>query len=300
LENFKYCLFKGIRQKSALVSLIFIIIIIVLLNINCNDKENISKKYESEQQPKSKQIQTSDTTAKKYSPRRYVAEIVTTYPHDERAFTQGFEIRKGILYETSGRTGLSSLRKIDLATMKIKKILPLSKEYFAEGMTILNGKIYILTYTSEICLIYDLETLESLGTLTYKGEGWGLTNDGVHLIMSNGTNNINFINPENFQIIRTISVYDENNHPVNNLNELEYIDSEIWANIWTQNKIAIIDPKTGLLKAWIDCSPLFKEVSKYSNIDVLNGIAYDKEKKRIYATGKLWPYIFEIKIREIN
>lgn len=283
LENIKYAII------ICLVSFIF---------ISCNGKENLTKQYETTQQIQTKQLPQQSDTQSKELPKFFTAEILATYPHDERSFTQGLEIHKGILYETSGRTGLSSLRKIDIKNMKILKIIPLPKEFFAEGMTILNGKIYILTYTSEVCLIYDLQKLEPIGNFNYKGEGWGLTNDGNYLIMSNGTNVISYINPKTYEIVKSISIYDENMHPVKNINELEYIDSLIWANIWTQNKIAIIDPVSAKVKAWVDCTPLYNRVAEFNSIDVLNGIAYDSENKRIYLTGKLWPYIFEIKLKE--
>jgi len=225
----------------------------------------------------------------------YRYEIVNTYPHDTGAFTQGLQYYNGELYESTGLNGRSSLRREELTTGKILQRIDIDKQYFGEGMTILNGKIYMITYQTHIGFIYDLKTFKQLGTWEYEGEGWGLTNDGKNLIMSNGSNKLNYLDPQTLTIVKTLDVTDEG-FLVERLNELELIKGEIYANIWMTDRIARIDPATGKVNSWIDLSGLLTPTEK-DRADVLNGIAYDEKGERLFITGKLWPKLFEIKIK---
>jgi glutamine cyclotransferase len=227
----------------------------------------------------------------------YSYEVVNAWHHDPDAFTQGLQYLNGELYESTGLNGKSSLRRVELTTGKVLQKIDIPQEYFAEGMTILGDRIYQLTYQTHIGFIYDLKTFQQLGTWHYEGEGWGLTNDGKELIMSNGSNKINFLDPRSLAITHTIEVFDEG-YPVENLNELEYIKGEIFANIWTTDRVARIDPATGKVVGWIDLGGLLGPSEKTEKVDVLNGIAYDEKGDRIFVTGKLWPKLFEIKIKK--
>ena len=231
----------------------------------------------------------------------YDYEIVKTYPHDTKAFTQGLEFHDGILYEGTGGKDddnfFSSLRKVDFATGKVLQKHDLAREYFGEGITILGDKIYQLTWREMTAFEYDLKDFKLLRELRYSGEGWGLTNDGTNLIMSDGTHVIRFVNPQDFKTVRTIVVNDEKGKPVMELNELEFVKGEIWANIWQSGWIVRIDPATGKLLGRIDMNKLAdEEQDKNRNADVLNGIAYDPAGDRLFVTGKLWPTLFEIKV----
>ncbi len=222
-------------------------------------------------------------------------DIVNTFPHDHEAFTEGLQYYNGFLYESTGLNEHSHLRKLDLKTGKTLQNFDLDKQYFGEGITILNSKIYQLTYTSHIGFIYDLKTFKKLGSWNYQGEGWALTNDGTNIIMSNGSSNILYLDPNSLAIIKTIQVTD-GGLPVERLNELEYIRGEIWANIWQIDRIARIDPSSGKVIAWLDCANLITP-EEQQHADVLNGIAYDQQNDRVFITGKLWTKIFEIKLK---
>ncbi len=226
----------------------------------------------------------------------YTYEVVNTWSHDPDAFTQGLQYFNGELYESTGLNGRSSLRRVELTSGKVLQKIDIDKEYFAEGMTILGNKIYQITYQTHIGFIYDLKTFQKLGSWQYEGEGWGLTNNGKELIMSNGSNKINFLDPTSLAIVRTIEVTDEN-FLVENLNELEYIKGEIYANIWQRDRVVRIDPETGKVKGWINFSDLLSPQERTERVDVLNGIAYDEKQDRIFITGKLWPKLFEVKIK---
>lgn len=256
-------------------------LLFAFLNLNCK----------KEAEPP-KQIPPQNTTppAPVYS-----YEVVNTWHHEPDAFTQGLQYLNGELYESTGLNGRSSLRRVELTTGKVLQKIDIPNEYFAEGMTILGNKIYQLTYQTHIGFIYDLKTFKQLGTWQYEGEGWGLTNDGTYLIMSNGSNKINYIDPKSLTIVKTIEVYDEG-FRVENLNELEYIKGEIYANIWQTDRVARIDPATGKVVAWVDLAGLLMPQERTEKVDVLNGIAYDEKGDRIFITGKLWPKLFEIKL----
>ena len=231
----------------------------------------------------------------------YTYQIVKTYPHDPKAFTQGLIFHNGFLYEgTGGKNGdpfYSSVRKVDIETGKVLQKFDLSRDFFGEGITILNGKIYQLTWREGMGFVYDLNDFKLLKEFRYSGEGWGLTNDGANLIMSDGTHVIRFVNPENFENARTLSVFNEKGKPLMNINELEYIKGEIWANVWQEGKIVRIDPANGKLLGIINLEKLTDEqMDKDEDVDVLNGIAYDEAADRIFITGKKWRNLFEIRV----
>jgi len=227
----------------------------------------------------------------------FTYEIVNVFHHDPDAFTQGLQYYNEELYESTGLNGRSSLRRVDLKTGEVLQKIDIDKQYFGEGMTIFGGKIYMLTYQTHIGFIYDLKTFKQLGTWQYEGEGWGLTNDGTNLIMSNGSNKINYLDPQTLAIVKTLEVTDEN-FLVENLNELEYIKGEIYANIWMTDRVAKIDPATGKVIGWIELAGLLTPQERTEKVDVLNGIAYDEKTDRIFVTGKLWPKLFEIKLKK--
>lgn len=229
-------------------------------------------------------------------PVQYSFKIINVYPHNPDHFTQGLEIHEGFLYEGTGQEGKSGIFKKNLTSGKILQEHKIENQYFGEGITILNGKIYELTYKSRIGFVYDLNSFDLLKSWTYKSpEGWGLTNDGTNLIMSDGTEFLSFIDPVTFNMVKSLQVCDDQ-RLIGNLNELEYIDGEIWANIWLTNQIVRIDAKTGKVTGEIDLSGLLGSTYSKQNSeeDVLNGIAYDHAKKKLYVTGKLWPKLFEI------
>jgi glutamine cyclotransferase len=226
----------------------------------------------------------------------YGYTVVSTYPHNRDAFTEGLEFHDGVLYESTGLNGQSHLRKIDLKTAKVLQNIDLDKQYFGEGITIMGNKIYQLTYQNGIGFIYDLKTFKQIGQWNYQGEGWSLTNDGKNIIMSNGTGRIQFLDPTTLAVVRTLDVSDAG-MPLTYINELEYINGEIWANIWQTNYIIRIDPSSGKVNARLDMNGLLSP-SDTQGVDVLNGIAFDKTTNKIYVTGKNWPKMFEITVRQ--
>ena len=222
-------------------------------------------------------------------------KIVATYPHDPGAYTQGLVIKNGQMYEGTGRNGASSLRQVDLTTGAVLKSLPLDEKYFGEGITILNGKIYQLTWRNNLCFTYDLDSFQYKEHFKYAYEGWGVTEDGKNLIVSDGSSDIRFVDPSTFKELRKISVK-HGTERIKNLNELEFINGEIWANVWYDDRVARISPESGQLLGWIDLSNLFPRNQRKDKDQVLNGIAQDPDTKKIYATGKNWPNLFEIEI----
>ena len=226
-------------------------------------------------------------------------EIVHIYPHDPGAFTQGLIFVDGKLYEGTGQQGRSSLRQVDLESGRVVKKVDLPEPYFGEGITFLNGKIYQLTWEHQIGFIYDAETLEKTGQFQYTGEGWGLTNDGRSLIISDGSNRLRFLDPDSFRVTKTIAVTDGRT-PIKELNELEYVNGEIYANIWHDQRIVTIDPQSGRVTGWIDLSGLLQSGAVEDGEAVLNGIAFDPTDNRLFVTGKLWPHLFEIKLKRLS
>lgn len=222
--------------------------------------------------------------------------IVQAFYHDPESFTQGLAYYKGYIYESTGLHGKSVLRKIEIKTGKVIKEVNLKPQYFGEGMAILGNKIYQLTWKNNTGIIYDLHSFKKVGEFPYSGEGWGLTTDGKILFRSDGSSEILCINPVSMSVIRKIKVYDGNT-PIINLNELEFIRGEIWANIFMENVIVRISSRTGKVLGWIDLSSLQLLLSDVEKKDVLNGIAYNPATDRIFVTGKLWPRLFEIKLQ---
>lgn len=220
--------------------------------------------------------------------------VVRTYPHDRDAFTQGLQYLDGHLYEGTGLVGRSSIRRVDLQTGAVAQRLDMAGPYFGEGITVLNGELFQLTWQSGLAFVYDSQTFELRRRFRYRGEGWGLTHDGTHLIMSDGTNVLRFLDPATFDERRRVYV-SADGVPVLELNELEYIDGEVWANIWRTERVARVDPLSGHVTAWVDLAGLLSPQERLS-VDVLNGIAYDPDGDRLFVTGKLWPKIFEIRV----
>ena len=225
----------------------------------------------------------------------FTYKIINIYPHDQNAFTQGLAFEEGTIYEGTGLNGQSTLRRRKLETGDILKIHNLSQEFFGEGITVYKDKIIQLTWKSKTGFVYDKASFKLLKTFHYPAEGWGITHDGERLIMSDGTAYLYFLNPENFQEVRRIEVRD-NTHPVNKLNELEYVRGEIFANVWLTDQIARIDPQTGRVTGWINLDGLFPVDDADKTRKVLNGIAYDAKNDRLFVTGKLWPNLYEIKL----
>lgn len=231
------------------------------------------------------------------TPEIWAYEIVSTYPHNLENFTQGFEFSENQLYESTGQKGGSKIAKIDLSTGNDISKIALDATHFGEGITILGDTVYQLTWTTNKCFLYNKNTLEILPKdFTYQGEGWGLCNDGNQLIMSDGTERLTFRNPKTFEVIKTIEVY-THEQPVIRLNELEYIDGLIYANIWMTSNIAIIEPETGRVIGVIDGTNL-ATIGRGKIGEVFNGIAYNKAEDAIYVTGKLWEKIIKIKLKK--
>jgi glutamine cyclotransferase len=275
----------------------YFLILIAVLSMSCNETQS-----NSNNRVDMTNNANSNVSAAKFT--EYDYEIVKTYPHDPKAFTQGLDFHKGFLYEGTGGSRArgdnfySSLRKVEIETGKVLQKFDLPDEYFGEGITILNDKIYQLTWHEQTAFVYDLNDFKLLKEFRYSGEGWGLTNDGTNLIMTDRTHVIRFINPENFELVRTLAVFDEKRKPVMELNELEYINGEIWANIWQKDDIVRINPANGNILGRINFEKLVENEMKNSlDADVLNGIAYDEATNRIFITGKRWKRLFEIKIK---
>ncbi len=234
---------------------------------------------------------------------------LATLPHDNRAYTQGLAFEDGFLYESTGLYGQSTLRKVDLKTGAVLMNVTLPKQYFAEGMEIVGDKIYQLTWKEGFCFVYDKKTFQLSGKFQYGGEGWGLAFDGEKLILSDGSATLRFFDPATFKQKGKLAVSyrdpkTKKSFPVKDLNELEYIHGEIWANVWQTPKIARIDPKSGDVIAWIDFTNFVPEQFKREHLglpfeqggNVLNGIAFDKATDRVFITGKNWPVLYEIRI----
>jgi glutamine cyclotransferase len=221
-------------------------------------------------------------------------KLVRAYPHDPHAFTQGLEYYSSYLYESTGIAGQSTLRKVSLQNGQVIRQVNLPQQYFGEGLTIFHDKVYQLTWLSKKGFVYDLRSFRQVGEFPYDTEGWGLTHDERSLIMSDGTNKIRYIDPVSFAVTRTIELYAEG-HGVVNLNELEYVKGEIFANIWHSPRIARVDPRSGQVVAWIDLTSIVS-MEPHREEDVLNGIAYDQATDRLFVTGKNWSKLFEIRI----
>jgi len=232
-------------------------------------------------------------------PSYYTYEVVNTYPHDITSYTQGLEFHNGELYESTGQKKESKLRKVNFETGEVLKNVDLDDSYFGEGLTILNDKIYQLTWRAKRGFVYDVNTFEKLSTFNYgtSKEGWGICNDGKTLFKSDGTEKIYLLNPENLTEQGHIEIYTEKGK-IPSLNELEWINGKIFANIYHRNGVVIINPETGGVEGVIDFKPLKKLVKQHPDLDVLNGIAYHPERKTIFVTGKNWDKLFEVKIKK--
>jgi len=228
------------------------------------------------------------------APKQYSVKVVCEYPHDRGAYTQGLFFDGGELYESTGQTGQSSFRKVDLQTGKVLRKLDFNRKYFGEGSVIFQDKMYMLTWTSKVAFVYDAKTLEYLKTYSYPREGWGLTTDGKSLIASDGSSNLYFLDGE-FRLQKSIKVTMDG-RSVRYLNELEWIDGKIWANVYTTDMIVIINPNSGVVEGVVDCTGLLPDRLRRYDTDVLNGIAVLDG--RIFLTGKNWPKIYEIELKE--
>lgn len=223
----------------------------------------------------------------------FTGQVVNEYPHDPEAFTQGLVWEAGKFYESTGLEGKSNIREVDLFTGAVKRQRDVPG-VFGEGIAVLGGKLYQITWKNGRCIVYDAATFTPTGQeFTYTGEGWGLTTDGTSLVMSNGTSTVVFRDPKTFAVTRSITVTDKG-VAIDKLNELEWVKGELWANVWTSDQIARIDPKTGTVVGWVDVTGLLSPAER-AKVDVLNGIVYDAANDRIYVTGKNWPKLFEIR-----
>jgi glutaminyl-peptide cyclotransferase len=221
--------------------------------------------------------------------------ITHAYPHDSRAFTQGIEYRDGMLFEGTGRHGESTLRRVDVTTGKVLQQVAVPPEHFGEGITSWGPTIVQLTWQSQLGFVYDRNTFKLRRTFKYTGEGWGLTHNATELIMSDGSASLRFLDPKTLMETRRLLVTDAG-IVIRDLNELEWVDGEIYANVWQTNFIARISPTTGRLLGWINLTGLLSPDEQRSGADVLNGIAYDEAGRRLFVTGKLWPRLFEIRL----
>jgi glutamine cyclotransferase len=224
----------------------------------------------------------------------YGYEVVRSYPHDRSAFTQGLFVRNGFFYEGTGMNGQSGIRKVKIETGEVLQSRPLAPQYFGEGIVEWKGSIVQLTWQHGIGFVYDAETFAPTRTFTYRGEGWGITHDGTRLIMSDGTAQLRFLDPATLKETGRVTVRDARG-PVENLNELELVKGEVFANVWGSERIARIAPADGRVTGWIDLAGLLTPTER-ANADVLNGIAYDAASDRLFVTGKWWPRVFEIKL----
>jgi glutaminyl-peptide cyclotransferase len=225
----------------------------------------------------------------------YGYDVVNVYPHDREAFTQGLLYRDGVLFESTGLNGRSTLRKVRLEDGQVLQQIRVDSRYFAEGLTDWGGRLVQLTWSTNVGFVYDLASFKLLRTFNYTGEGWGLARDGRRLIMSDGSPALRFLDPESLQVTGRVEVKD-NGVPVEDLNELEVVEGQVYANVWMTDRIAMIDPASGAVTGWINLAGLMPRGST-SGDAVLNGIAYDAQRKRLFVTGKLWPRLFEIRVR---
>ncbi len=226
-------------------------------------------------------------------------EIIKVWPHDRAAFTQGLIFRDGFLYESTGLNGRSSLRKVKLETGEVVQRESVASEYFAEGLTDWKDRLIQITWQSQLGFVHDLKTFKREGQFHYSGEGWGITHDARRLIMSDGTSTLRFLDPQSFKQTGALEVTYQGK-PLANLNELEFVRGRILANVWQSNSIVVIDPGSGRVTAQIDLPGLLSAEDRAVGVDVLNGIAYDARHDRLFVTGKLWPKLFELKLKHTD
>ena len=232
-------------------------------------------------------------------PEEFTFEVVNKFPHDPKAYTQGLVWLDGFFYETTGLNGESTLRKVEPTTGNVLQKVALDREIFGEGMTIRDGKIYQVSWRNQTGFIYDLNTFSQIGTFQYPGEGWGLTQNDQYLILSDGTNILRYLDPTNLHEVGRVSVFDGAT-PVDQLNELEFVNGKILANIYQTDRIAQIDPYSGKVTGWINLSGLLKPEERGPDTEVLNGIAYDAKTDRLFVTGKRWPLLFQITLKKAS
>ena len=244
-------------------------------------------------------VNTEPPTEPPTEPLHYTYNIVNIYPHDETASTQGLIFEDGVLYESTGLYGHSTLRRVELETGNTLQNYALPSQFFGEGITIFDNKIIQLTWKSNRGFVYEKNSFALLQEFHYPTQGWGITHDGSRLIMSDGTATLYFLDPETFTQVDKIEVYDPDTGPVVRLNELEYIHGEVYANIWEEERIAIINPQTGQVTGWIDLEGI-QDLENRDTGGVLNGIAYDEEEDRLFVSGKLWSQLFEIDLISVE
>ena len=223
-------------------------------------------------------------------------QVVQSFPHDTQAYTQGLVIDQGILYEGTGRNGHSSLRRVELATGRVEQSVALDRRFFGEGIMVWHDQIVQLTWQQKTAFIYDKATFREVGRFNYRGEGWGLTHDGNSWILSDGSPTLRFIDPESKRVTRRLTVRRSDGRRVNQLNELEFIKGQIYANVWKQDYIVRISPESGAVTGWVDLRGLHPRAQRRNSDDVLNGIAYDHQTDRLFVTGKNWPKLFELRL----
>lgn len=223
-------------------------------------------------------------------------KVIATFPHDTTSFTQGLVFADGELYESTGLNGESTLRRVDLETGRTLQRIDVPAQYFAEGLALVGDELLQLTWQHRLGFVYDRRTFKQKRTFSYQSEGWGIAYDGTsRLVMSDGSDRLAFLNPKTLAPLKSLRVQDAGK-PVPNLNELEWIENEIWANVWQTDRIARINPNTGDVNAWIDLSSLYPRAQRMPPADELNGIAYDKATRRIFVTGKKWPRLYQITV----
>jgi len=223
-------------------------------------------------------------------------EVVNSYPHDPTAFLQGLVWHDGAFYESTGLEGRSSLRRVEFPSGKVVKMVKLDPDLFGEGLALVGDRLIQLTWTTGKGLVYDKESFQKIGEFAYDNEGWGLAYDGHNLIQSDGSNVLTYLDPQTFKPLKRLSVT-MNGRPAHQLNELEFIEGEVWANVWQTDRILRIDPATGQVTSYLDLKDLLPAQMRRGGEDVLNGIAYDPAQKRIFVSGKLWPRLFEIRLK---
>lgn len=229
------------------------------------------------------------------APEKLEYQIISTRPHDTDSYTQGLEFLGKRLLESSGRYGMSNIREVDPATGEVLRKRPMAANIFAEGITVFNNELWVLSWKENIANVLDPETFRFIRSHRYEGEGWGLTHDGTHLIMSDGTSTLRFMNPKDFSLERSIEVT-RNGRPLDRINELEWVDGQIFANIYTTGDVVRISPETGRVTGWLDLSALRAKLPKPNKAEELNGIARDPATGNLMVTGKLWPLMFEIRL----
>jgi glutamine cyclotransferase len=279
---------KRTFSRSMIGALLLVVGSIVALLIVASNRSNRSDQANV---PPVKPVQAPDRPARKIA-----YEVVNSYPHDRTSFTQGLLWQAGDLYESTGQYGQSKLRRLEFPSGKVLKETSLSPELFGEGLALVGNRLIQLTWTSHRGFVYDLITFTPQREFSYDTEGWGLTCDGTKLILSDGSSDLFYIDPETYKPAGKLSVR-MNGLPIRQLNELEFIDGEIWANVWQTDLILRIDPSSGLVTSFLDLNGILAASDRANEGAVLNGIAYDAEHKRIFVTGKLWPRIFEIKLK---